>query len=155
MKIELLFLGKTKDKFLAEGINEYKKRLNHYTTVSVKVVKSKMKPQANDELMKDGEGELLLDNVSKGSFIVALDSRGKQYDSEEISALIDKWEQQSVRVVSFLIGGPVGLSEKVIKKADLVLSLSRLTFTHDMVRMLLLEQLYRGYTIKRGENYHK
>lgn len=155
MKIELIFLGKTKEKFITEGIAEYKKRLSHYTTVSIKVVKSKIKQQPNDELVKEREGELLLHNVVKGSFVVVLDARGKQYSSEELSGLIDKWEQRGIGVVTFLIGGPVGLSEKVIQKADMVLSLSRLTFTHDMVRMLLLEQLYRGYTIKRGEKYHK
>lgn len=155
MKIELIFLGKTKDKFITEAIDEYTKRLSHYTAVSIKIVKNKIKQQPNDELVKEREGELLLNNVAAGSFIVALDAHGKQYSSEELSGLIDKWEQQGIRLISFLIGGPVGLSETVIKKADMILSLSRLTFTHDMVRMLLLEQLYRGYTIKRGEKYHK
>ena len=155
MKVELIFLGKTKDKFITEGIAEYKKRLSHYTSVSIKVVKSKIKQQGSDELLKEQEGELLLNNVAKGSFVVVLDALGKQYSSEQLSSLIDKWEQQGVRLVTFLIGGPLGLSEKVIQRADMVLSLSRLTFTHDMVRMLLLEQLYRGYTIKRGEKYHK
>ena len=108
MKIELLFLGKTKDKFLVEGVDEYKKRLSHYTTVSVKVIKNKAKSKTNDELMKVMEGEILLSNVIKGSYIVALDSSGKQYSSKEISGLIDKWEQQGVRLVTFLIGGPVG-----------------------------------------------
>ena len=155
MKIELLFLDKTREKFLADGIDEYRKRLSHYTTVSVKVIKTGMKPRISDELIKEREGELLLSNVAKGSFIVALDSSGKQYSSEELSGLIDQWERRSVKVVTFLIGGPVGLAEKVVQKADMVLSLSRLTFTHDMARVLLLEQLYRGYTIKRGEKYHK
>ncbi len=155
MKVELLFLGKTKDSYLAEGIDKYKKRLNYYTSVSVKIIKTKVRLSANDELLKAKEGQLLLNNTVKGSFIVALDSGGKQYTSTGISGLINRWEQRGVRVVSFLIGGPVGLSEEVIQKADMVLSLSYLTFTHDMVRMLLLEQLYRGYTIKNGEKYHK
>jgi len=155
MKIELLFLGKTREKFLADGVNEYKKRLGHYTNVSIKVLKNISGQLGNDILIKEREGELLLRNVVKGSFIVALDSGGKQVSSEDISGLIDKWEMRGIRVVTFLIGGPVGLAEKVIKKADMVLSMSHLTFTHDTVRMLLLEQLYRGYTIKRGEKYHK
>ena len=155
MKIELIFLDKTKDKFLAEGIDKYKKRLGHYTTISIKIIKSRAKLKANDELVKEKEADLLLNNATKGGLIVALDVSGRQYSSEELSGMLDKWEQRGVRTVTFLIGGPVGLSAKVIKKADMVLSLSRMTFTHDMVRMLLLEQLYRGYTIKRGEKYHK
>ncbi len=155
MKIECIFLGKTKNTFLIEGINEYRKRLNHYCPVSIKTIKAKLKPQANDNLTKMLEGELLLKNVTKGSYLVALDSTGKQFSSEELSGLTDKWEQQSIGLISFLIGGPVGLSQEVIRQSDLLLSLSRMTFTHDMVRMLLLEQLYRAYTIRRGEKYHK
>ena len=155
MKIELLFLGKTKDRFLADGIAEYAKRLSHYTTLSIKTLKSRGKPQSNDALVKAAEGELLLKNVTRGSFLVALDGTGKQYSSEGLSGLIDQWEQQGRQLITFLIGGPVGLSKEVLNRADLLLSLSRLTFTHDMVRMLLLEQLYRAYTIKRGEKYHK
>ncbi len=155
MKIEILFLGKTREKFLSDGINEYKKRLSHYTNISIKVLKNKGGQHGNDTLIKEREGKLLLSNVVKSSLVVALDSAGKQVSSEEIRGLIDRWEMQGIRVVTFLIGGPVGLSEEVIKKANMVLSMSRLTFTHDTARMLLLEQLYRGYTIKRGEKYHK
>lgn len=155
MKIELLFLGKTKDKFLSDGIDEYLSRLRHYTAVSVKVLKNKVQSPAHEEMVREREAELLLSNASKGSYIVALDSNGRQVSSEELSSQIDKWEQRSIGMITFLIGGPFGLAEKVVNEADMVLSLSRLTFTHDMVRMLLLEQLYRGYTIKRGEKYHK
>lgn len=155
MKVEILFLGKTKDKFITDGIDEYTRRLEHYCPLSVKVLKSKLNKQASDDQTKSLEADLLLSNVEKGSYIVALDSRGKQLSSEGLSRLISKWEHQGRKVVSFLIGGPVGLSPKVIEQADMVLSFSQMTFTHDMIRMLLLEQLYRSYTIKRGEKYHK
>ena len=155
MKIELIFPGKTKDKFIVTGITEYTRRLGHYTSVATKIVAAKVGRMANDTLAKEKEGDLLLRQVGKGSFIVALDSTGRQYSSTELSGLIDQWEQRSIGLTSFLIGGPLGLSGEVIQKADLVLSLSCMTFTHDMARMLLLEQLYRAYTIKRGEKYHK
>ena len=91
----------------------------------------------------------------KGSVIVALDSRGQQFSSEQFSKKIVSLEDSGVRHVSYLIGGPDGISDDILKAAQLVLSFSKMTFTHDMVRMLLIEQIYRAYTIKHGEKYHK
>ncbi len=155
MKIELLFLGKTKDSFLSEGIDEYYSRLTHYVSVSVKILKVKGKAQWNDMITREQEGRLLLGQVPAGAFKVVLDSRGRQFTSEEMAALIDGWEQQGMKQVSFLIGGALGLSNEVVQGADLLFSLSRMTFTHDMTRLFLLEQLYRAFTIKAGEKYHK
>ncbi len=155
MKIELLFLGKTKDSFLSEGIDEYYSRLTHYVSVSVKILKVKGKAQWNDTITREQEGRLLLGHVPAGAFKVVLDSRGRQFTSEEMVALIDGWEQQGMKQVSFLIGGALGLSNEVVQGADLLFSLSRMTFTHDMTRLFLLEQLYRAFTIKAGEKYHK
>ena len=155
MKIELLFLGKTKDSFLSEGIDEYYSRLTHYVSVSVKILKVKGKAQWNDTITREQEGRLLLGQVPAGAFKVVLDSRGRQFTSEEMAALIDGWEQQGMKQVSFLIGGALGLSNEVVQGADLLFSLSRMTFTHDMTRLFLLEQLYRAFTIKAGEKYHK
>ncbi len=154
MNIEILFLGKTKDSFLAEGIEEYRKRLSHYTTVQLKTIKCK-KLQGSDVSIKEKEAELLLANVSVGSFLIALDSQGKEYDSLKFAERVDRWEMQNIRQVSFLIGGPLGLAPSILNEAREKISLSRMTFTHDMVRLLLLEQLYRAYTIKAGEKYHK
>ena len=155
MKIELLFLGKTKDSFLSEGIDEYYSRLTHYVSVSVKILKVKGKAQWNDAITKEQEGRLLLSHVPAGTFKVVLDSRGRQFTSEEMAGLIDSWELQGTRQISFLIGGALGLSSEVVQGADLLFSLSRMTFTHDMTRLFLLEQLYRAFTIKAGEKYHK
>lgn len=152
MKHELIFLGKTKDGFIAEGIENYVSRLKHYTQVSVKTLREKKSSgQANAE----EEGRQLLEAVTNGWLKVALDSRGRQYTSEEFAELISHWEQRGVKGACYLIGGPTGLAPEVTKEADVCLSLSKMTFTHDMVRMLLMEQLYRAYTIKGGEKYHK
>jgi 23S rRNA (pseudouridine1915-N3)-methyltransferase len=155
MKFELLFLGKTKDSFLSEGIDEYYSRLIHYVSVSIKTLKIKNKEQWNDTITRQQEGKLLLTHVPTGSLKVVLDSRGRQFTSEKMADLLERWEQQGIKQVSFLIGGALGLSDEVILEADLLFSLSKMTFTHDMTRLFLLEQLYRAFTIKAGEKYHK
>ncbi len=155
MKFEFLYLGKTKEFYLEQGITEYTSRLKHYTSVSVKILKNKIKKNANSTLQKKLEGQLLLDNIPKDALKVVLDSQGRQYTSEELATLIGRWQQRGLRQVSFIIGGPLGLSQEVLEEADTMLSLSKLTFTHDMVRMFLLEQLYRAFTIRKGEKYHK
>ena len=155
MKFELLFLGKTKDSFLSESIDEYYSRLIHYVSVSIKTLKVKSKEQWNDTITRQQEGKLLLAHVPAGSFKVVLDSRGRQFTSEKMAGLLERWEQQGIKQVSFLIGGALGLSAEVVQEADLLFSLSKMTFTHDMTRLFLLEQLYRAFTIKAGEKYHK
>jgi 23S rRNA (pseudouridine1915-N3)-methyltransferase len=155
MKFELLLLGKTKDSYLAEGIAEFTKRLQHYTKVSVKYIQHKKKSQWNEEQEKEEDGRLLLSNIPAGALKVILDFRGRQFTSEGLAELISQWEQQGAKHVSLLIGGPLGHSQELIAQADLLLSLSKMTFTHDMTRLFLLEQLYRAYTIKAGEKYHK
>ncbi|MFH0784753.1 MAG: 23S rRNA (pseudouridine(1915)-N(3))-methyltransferase RlmH [Pseudomonadota bacterium] len=154
MKHELLFLGKIKDKFLAEGVEEYASRLRHYTSFSITLLKEKGRGRGQSSAV-DSEGIQLLQAVPPGSLIVALDPCGKQFTSEDFSRQIDEWEMQGVKQVCYLIGGPEGHSPGALQAADLLLSLSQMTFTHDMSRMLLVEQLYRAYTIKAGERYHK
>ncbi len=153
MKHELLYLGKIKDRFLAEGVEEYASRLRHYTTFSITLLKEKGKMRGQLSAV-DAEGLQLLQAVPSGALVVVLDPRGKQFTSEAVAHLIDDWEMQGVKQVCYLIGGPDGHGASVLKAADLLLSLSRMTFTHDMTRMLLVEQLYRAYTIKAGEKYH-
>jgi len=154
MKHELLFLGKIKDKFLAEGVDEYASRLRHYTSFAIIFVKDKGRMRGQTTLV-DSEGILLMQAVPPGSLLVVLDPRGKQFSSEAFAQQINEWEMQGVKQVCYLIGGPEGHSSRVIQAADFLLSLSQMTFTHDMTRMLLIEQLYRAYTIKAGEKYHK
>jgi 23S rRNA (pseudouridine1915-N3)-methyltransferase len=152
---ELPFLGRTKDAYIAQGIEEYAGRLRHYTTLSLKILKEHGKNRNHTNDPGTQEGEMLLKSVPAGAFIVALDAGGGQFSSEGFAGLISDWELRGVRQVSYLIGGPCGHSTEVLRRADLLLSLSKMTFTHDMVRLLLLEQIYRAYTIKAGEKYHK
>jgi 23S rRNA (pseudouridine1915-N3)-methyltransferase len=154
MKHELLLLGKTKDRFIAEGIEEYASRLRHYTSFTLTLIKEKGRLRTQSSTV-DLEGMLLLQAVTPGALIVVLDPRGKQFTSEGLARQIEEWEMQGVKQACYLIGGPDGHSAGVLREANFILSMSQMTFTHDMIRMLLVEQLYRAYTIKAGEKYHK
>jgi 23S rRNA (pseudouridine1915-N3)-methyltransferase len=154
MKHEIIFIGKTKDSFIQKGITEYSSRLKHYTNIQLTVLKDKSGGKSAQEAI-ESQGHQMLNAVPPGAVIVALDSRGQQFTSELFSKKIVNWELSSVKHVNYLIGGPDGISEKILQSSGLVLSFSKMTFTHDMVRMLLIEQLYRAYTIKNGEKYHK
>lgn len=154
MKHELLFLGKTKNSFIAAGVEEYASRLSHYTSVKITLLKEKGKGRSSSTDAVS-EGAAMLAAVAPGAVIVALDGRGKQLSSEDFAKTVAGWEMQGAKHVCYLIGGPEGHSAKVVAAADLLLSLSKMTFTHDMARMLLIEQLYRAYTINAGEKYHK
>ncbi|MDA8164860.1 MAG: 23S rRNA (pseudouridine(1915)-N(3))-methyltransferase RlmH, partial [Desulfobacteraceae bacterium] len=112
-------------------------------------------PQEAEEKIREEEGKLLLAKMSQPSFMVALDPGGRQVSSEDLAGMVGSWQETGHRCVSFLIGGPVGLDPKLVARADLSLSLSRMTFTHDMARLLLVEQLYRVFTIRAGTGYHK
>ena len=156
MRLELLFLGKTKEAYLAAGIADYAKRLSHYLKVEIKTLKEcKLKKGEPEAILVERESEILLQNIQQGSYLVCLDRTGTQKDSLELSKLVERWEMQGIKTITFVIGGPLGLSPAIIQKADLVLSFSAMTFTHEMTRLLLLEQLYRACTIKAGEKYHK
>ena len=155
MIFELLLLGRTKDSYLSEGIAEFAGRLQHYTRVSIKHIQHKKKSQWSEEQEKEEDGRLLLSHVPAGALKVALDFRGRQFTSEGLADLIGQWEHQGLKQVNLLIGGPLGHSKALVDKADLLLSLSQMTFTHDMTRLFLLEQLYRAHTIRAGEKYHK
>lgn len=155
MKIILLFLGKTKEDYLEKGIIDFSKRLSHYTSVEIKYIKVKKQKGKPDNVVRDYESSLLNTRIDAGAHRVALDAAGRQVSSEELSNIIVGLEQRGVKRMCFVIGGPLGLADEQRQRADLVLSLSKMTFTHDMTRLLLLEQLYRAYTIKAGEKYHK
>ena len=155
MRLELLFLGKTKEAYLAAGIEDFAKRLSHYIKLEIKTVKeSKIKKGDSETFLIEKESETLMQNT-QGAYLVCLDRTGKQMASLALAAQFERWEMQGSKKISFVIGGPLGLSATILKKADLVLSLSPMTFTHEMTRLLLLEQLYRACTIKAGEKYHK
>ena len=155
VRIELVFLGKTREKYLAAGIEDFIKRLSRYTRLEIKIIKDKQQQKKlSENKVKENEGRDLLAAV-KSSYLVCLDRTGKKIDSEGLARQIKKWEMQGRKSVCFLIGGPLGFAPAVLKQADLVLSFSPMTFTHEMIRLLLLEQLYRAYTINAGEKYHK
>jgi 23S rRNA (pseudouridine1915-N3)-methyltransferase len=156
VRFEFLFLGKTGEKFLAAGIDHFLARLRHYVTLEVRTIKEKKwSPQETEDRIRDEEGKLLQARINRPSLVVALDPGGRQLSSEELAALLAKWQNEGQRSISFLIGGPLGLSSRLIAEADLVLALSRMTFTHEMARLLLMEQLYRACTILAGTGYHK
>jgi 23S rRNA (pseudouridine1915-N3)-methyltransferase len=155
LRLELLFLGTTKESYLAAGIDDYVKRLSRYLKLEIRTIKEgKIKKGERENFLIEKESEKLMQNT-QGSYLVCLDRTGKQMDSLQLAKQMERWEMQSVKKISFVIGGPLGLSAAILKKADLVLSFSPMTFTHEMSRMLLLEQLYRACTIKAGEKYHK
>jgi 23S rRNA (pseudouridine1915-N3)-methyltransferase len=155
LRFELLFLGKTKETYLAAGIKDYARRLAHYVQTDIVIVKEKKCQKGEPEnLQIETESHSLLQSA-QGTYVVCLDRNGVQVDSLELAAWLQKWEMQAQKKISFIIGGPLGLSPGSLKRADLILSLSPMTLTHEMTRLLLLEQLYRACTIKAGEKYHK
>lgn len=154
MNIDCIFLGPTSEGYLEKGICDFQKRLERYSPVRVKVVKER-KGRLADQVRIDAEGRDLLDQVENKSLIIALDRTGKQFDSEAFASLFQQWQDQNRRAASFIVGGALGLSKEVLSTADLVLSLSKMTFTHEMARLILLEQIYRAFTILAGTKYHK
>ena len=155
MKILLLFLGKTDKKYVKEGIEDYVSRIGFYLPFEVKVIQD-MKKSSNlsADLQKEKEGQLILEQVNKGDHLVLLDERGLEFTSPELSKWIEKKMISGIRQLVFAIGGPYGFSKAVYQRADHQISLSRLTFSHQMVRMIFVEQLYRAMTIIKNEPYH-
>ncbi len=158
MQIQILCVGRIKDSYLNEGIAEFAKRLRPYATVFVTELSEVKIPEnasSSAEIqVKEREGEKILAGVKPGFLTVALDPRAPLIASEDIAALFGELEL-SGKNICFLIGGPLGLSPAVLAAVDRTISFSRLTFTHTMIRLLLFEQIYRGFRILRGEPYHK
>ncbi len=158
MRITIVAAGQIKETYLAEGIAEYRKRLAPFARLDiVEVPEERMakEPSAADkEKTLAREGERLLARVPKGSYRFVLDVRGESRSSEELAARLEALAGAGVSDLAFVIGGPFGLSDDVRAAADERISFSRLTFTHQMVRLLLVEQLYRAFKINRKEKYH-
>ncbi len=155
MKYIVPLLGKTREKFIDAGIRDYAVRLRRFASLELPVLKEKHTRKEAEEVVKLNDGALLLAKIQCRGFRVALDPTGTALDSEGLADLITGWENGGINLVYFLIGGHLGLHDTVLAEADVILSLSRLTFTHEMTRLILLEQLYRAHTIKAGHNYHK
>lgn len=154
MKTTLLLVGKTASRLYAEGIDDYANRINHYIPFSIKVIPGlKNSKSLSEEQQKEKEGELILKNIEDKAFVVLLDEHGKEMRSVEFAAWLDN-KQQTVRNLTFVVGGPYGFSKAVYDRADGKISLSRMTFSHQMVRLVFTEQIYRACTIIRNEPYH-
>lgn len=155
MKIILLVIGKTDARYFIEAIEEYRKRLEHYIPFGIQVVPDlKNTKSLTVDQQKEKEGELILKNIQAGDYIVLLDEKGKEYTSVRFASYIEKKMHAVSRRLVFVIGGPYGFSQAVYDKASEKITLSRMTFSHQMVRLIFVEQLYRAMTILNNEPYH-
>lgn len=154
MKTELILVGKTNDKHFQAGIDEYAARIVHYMPFSITVIPElKNTKSLSEQQQKDREGELILQKLQPSDTLVLLDERGKEMRSVEYAEWLNRQQLNSRRLV-FVIGGPYGFSQAVYDRANAMISLSRMTFSHQMVRLVFTEQLYRACTIIKGEPYH-
>ena len=155
MKITLLVIGKTDAAYLTEGIGEYLKRLNHYIPFELEVIPDiRNKKNMTPELQKIQEGELILAKLQPGRELHLFDENGSTFSSREFSKFIERKMLAGIKELVFVIGGPYGFSEKVYKNAASKISLSKMTFSHQMARLVCVEQFYRAFTILKGEPYH-
>jgi 23S rRNA (pseudouridine1915-N3)-methyltransferase len=159
VNISIITIGKLKEKYLKQGIDEYLKRLGAYAKVGVVELPDEKAPeQLSDAEMfqvKQKEGERILAKISDDTHVIALAIEGKQRSSEQLASEIDKLATYGKSKIAFVIGGSLGLSDEVMKRANDTLSFSKMTFPHQLMRLILLEQVYRAFRINRGEPYHK
>ena len=154
MKTELILVGKTVNKHFVAGINDYTERINHYMPFHITVIPElKNTKNISEDIQKEREGELILKQIQPTVTVVLLDEHGHEYRSVEYAAWIEK-KQQTCRRLVFVVGGPYGFSPTVYQRANEQISLSKMTFSHQMVRLIFTEQLYRACTIIKGEPYH-
>lgn len=159
MKITLITVGKIKEKYLKDGIAEYSKRLSRYCKLEIiEVADEKTPDQASEtmeEQIRDKEGERILKYLKDDMYVITLEIDGKQLSSEELADKMAALGLQGKSHIAFVIGGSIGLGREVLKRSDYALSFSKMTFPHQLMRVILLEQVYRGYRIINGEPYHK
>lgn len=159
MKIILITVGKIKEKYLVDAIAEYSKRLSRYCKLDIVQVADEKTPdkagEALEAQIKEKEGERILSHIKDGAYVIALAIEGELLTSEELATQVDRLGVSGVSCIQFVIGGSLGLSAKVLERADYKLSFSRMTFPHQLMRVILLEQIYRSYRIIGGEPYHK
>ena len=159
MKITLITVGKIKEKYFTDAIAEYAKRLSRYCKLEIVEVPDEKTPDGASESLenqiKEKEGERILSKISEGAYVVALAIEGKQLSSEELADKMEKWNVNGISHLVFIIGGSLGLTPKVLNRADYSLSFSKMTFPHQLMRVVLLEQIYRSFRIRNHEPYHK
>ena len=154
MKTELILVGKTNDKFYVSGINDYAERIAHYMPFGITTIPAiKNTKSLSEEQQKQMEGEQILKLLQPSDTVVLMDEHGAERTSMQMASWLEKRQQTSRRLV-FIIGGPYGFSDAVYKRANEMISLSKMTFSHQMVRLIFTEQLYRACTIIKGESYH-
>jgi len=155
MKIKLIVIGKTDSNELNQLIQTYLKRLQHYIKMELEIVPDiKNRKQLSEKLQKEKEGELLLKSLKNTDVVVLLDEKGKQFRSVEFSNYLQGKMNASTKQLVFIIGGPYGFSDTIYKRATSKISLSKMTFSHQMIRLFMVEQIYRAFTILRNEPYH-
>jgi 23S rRNA (pseudouridine1915-N3)-methyltransferase len=159
VNISIITVGKLKEKYLRQGIEEYLKRLTAYAKVEMVEVADEKAPEELSELemlqVKQKEGERILAKISQDTYVIALAIQGKLQSSEELAKNLDQLATYGKSKVAFVIGGSLGLSDEVIKRSNEQLSFSRMTFPHQLMRLILVEQIYRAFRINRNEPYHK
>ena len=159
MKITIISVGKIKEKFFDDAIKEYSKRLSKYCKLNIVEVKDeKTKENASlteEDIVKETEGKRILDKISDSSKVIALAIEGKELDSVELAKQIEEFRISGTSDITFVIGGSLGLHKTVLDRADMKLSFSKMTFPHQLMRVILLEQIYRSFRIINNEPYHK
>jgi 23S rRNA (pseudouridine1915-N3)-methyltransferase len=159
VNISIISVGKLKEKYLKLGIDEFTKRLTPYAKIELMEVPDEKAPEQLSDLemeqVKQKEGEKILSKISPDTYVIALAIEGKMKSSEELADSLDKLATYGNSKIAFVIGGSLGLSKEVLERADEKLSFSKMTFPHQMMKLILLEQVYRAFRINRGEPYHK
>ena len=159
MKITVIAVGKIKEKYLKDALAEYSKRLSRYCKLEIIEVADEKTPdqasEAAEDLIRAKEGERILKHIRDDMYVITLEIEGKMLTSEEFADKIETLGVQGKSSIAFVIGGSIGLGKEVLKRSDFALSFSKMTFPHQLMRVVLLEQVYRGYRIMNGEPYHK
>lgn len=159
MKITIITVGKIKEKYLKDAIAEYSKRLTKYCKLDIIEVADEKTPdnasEVVEEAIRDKEAERIMKHIKDDMYVVTLEIGGKMLSSEELASTIEKLGIQGKSDVAFVIGGSIGLGKDVLKRSNYALSFSKMTFPHQLMRVILLEQIYRSYRIIKGEPYHK
>jgi 23S rRNA (pseudouridine1915-N3)-methyltransferase len=155
MKIKLLSIGKTDDSALEALIQKYESRLKHYIQFSIEIISDlKNTKHLSQQIQKEKEGNLILSKISSSDRLIILDEKGTSYNSLEFSKFLQKQMNSGIKQLVFVVGGPYGFSKNIYNKAQGKVSLSKMTFSHQMVRLFAIEQIYRGFTILKNEPYH-
>ena len=159
LKINIICVGKIKESFFRDAIEEYSKRLNKYCTLNIIELPDEKNPNNASEkeviAIKEKEGQNILNNIKNSSYVICMDLKGKQFSSEEFSEKLNNISLNFNSTINFIIGGSLGLAKNVLDIADELISFSRMTFPHQLFRIILLEQIYRAFKISNNEAYHK